>query len=124
MQTAFRTAHRSRDKLESVSFHGDGVKTGKVEQFLFAEAGQTLIRFKSAAFFEPSGIVLREPDDFKEFREFAQGNHLVRRVIVSDADLCNPDSLFHFSLLFFLCNIECSQERYKEETRLSLKREV
>ena len=38
--------------------------------------------------------------------------------------LCNPDSLFHFSLLFFLCNIECSQERYKEETRLSLKREV
>ena len=99
MQSAFRTAQSGRNQFKTVRFHGNGVQSGDIEQFIFRETRQLLVGTETAALFKPVRIILRKSDNFKKFRKLAQSEHFVCRVIVSNADLCNPDSPFHHCLL-------------------------
>ena len=95
VQIMLRTAPRRRNKPEAVGLDRDRLQPRNPEQLLLAHPRNPPVALPVAAPPPPLRVILHHADHFEEVGEAAQRVHLLRTVVVADADLSDSDPFHH-----------------------------
>ena len=91
VQVAIDAALRRRDEIPHIGLDQDGGEAWDVQEFLLGHERQPLIDIERPARLHPRRIGLANPDDLEHVGEAARCAHLLRSVVVPDADLGDFD---------------------------------